>query len=79
MNVHINELKEAHAKCVAGGGPLAVERHRARGKLLARERIDKLVDSGSPLLELSTLAGWNMYGGGVASGGIVTAIGKVCG
>lgn len=79
MNKYVQDLKAAHSQCLEGGGPNAVAKHKARGKLLARDRINELVDPGSPLLELSTLAGWEMYGGGVASGGIITAIGKVQG
>lgn len=79
MDKYINDLKSAHRKCLEGGGINAISRHRARNKLLARERIEELVDHGSPLLELSTLAGWNMYGNGVPSAGIITAIGKVNG
>ncbi|WP_109506786.1 acyl-CoA carboxylase subunit beta [Nocardioides speluncae] len=51
-------LDEEHAKAVAGGGEKYVERHHKRGKLLARERIELLVDEGSPFLELMPLAGW---------------------
>ena len=47
----------------AGGGAKAIARHRSRNKLLPRERIDLLLDEGSPFLELSPLAGLNMYGG----------------
>ena len=47
-----------HAKAVAGGGPKYVARHRQRGKLLIRERIELLIDEDSPFLELSALAGW---------------------
>lgn len=46
----------------AGGGDAAVTRHRSRNKLLPRERIDLLLDEGSPFLELSPLAGYGMYG-----------------
>ncbi|MDF2708620.1 MAG: acetyl-CoA carboxylase carboxyltransferase subunit [Nonomuraea muscovyensis] len=51
-------LEAEHAKAVAGGGEKYVSRHRARGKLLARERIELLVDPDSPFLELSPLAAW---------------------
>lgn len=54
----IADLDAQHALAVAGGGERYVERHRARGKLLARERIELLVDPGSAFLELSPLAGW---------------------
>src|SRR5215207_4984008 len=62
-----------------GGGPDAVRRHRARGKLLARERIESLVDPGSPFLELSPLAANGMYDDDAPSAGIVTGIGSVAG
>ncbi|WP_107774141.1 acyl-CoA carboxylase subunit beta [Nocardioides sediminis] len=54
----IADLEAQHAVAVAGGGERYVERHHARGKLLARERIELLVDPGSAFLELSPLAGW---------------------
>ncbi len=60
-----------------GGGERAVERHRARGKLLARERIDRLVDPGTAFLELNALAAWDVYDGQAPSAGIVTGIGVV--
>jgi len=62
-----------------GGGAKAIEKHRSRGKLLARERIDMLLDSGSPFLELSPLAAWEVYDDPVPSGGIITGIGRVHG
>ncbi|UCG23447.1 MAG: methylcrotonoyl-CoA carboxylase [Chloroflexota bacterium] len=54
-----------------------IDRQRARGKLLVRERIDAILDAGAPFLELSPLAGWNMYDGEAPSAGIVTGIGRV--
>lgn len=68
-------LNEVHA----GGGPKALARHRARGKLTPRERIQALIDPGSPFLELSPLAAHNVYKGPVPAAGIVTGIGSVCG
>lgn len=63
-----------------GGGPKAVEKHVSRGKLTARQRIGALLDSNSPFLELSPLAGWEMYGKEhVPSGGMVSGIGRVQG
>jgi len=56
MLAKLAELEAEHAKAVAGGGPKYVERHRERGKLLPRERIELLVDPDSPFLELSPLA-----------------------
>lgn len=58
MLAKLAELDAEQAKAVAGGGEKYVERHRRRGKLLARERIELLVDPDSAFLELSPLAGW---------------------
>jgi 3-methylcrotonyl-CoA carboxylase beta subunit len=62
-----------------GGGETAVARHLSRGKLLPRERIRQLLDPGSPFLELSQLAAHGLYGGGIASAGIITGVGRVAG
>ena len=71
----IAALDAEHAKAVAGGGEKYVDRHHARGKLLARERIELLLDEGSAFLELSPLAGW---GSDFAVGAwVVTGIGVV--
>ncbi len=72
-------LKERLAQVKAGGGPRAVELHRSRGKLLARERIERLLDPGTPFLELSPLAAWDMYDNEAPSAGIVTGIGVIHG
>ena len=61
----------------SGGGEKATERHRSRGKLPARERVDLLVDPGTAFLELNALAAWELYDGGAPSAGIVTGIGVV--
>ncbi|HJQ03695.1 MAG TPA: carboxyl transferase domain-containing protein [Jatrophihabitans sp.] len=71
------ELDVEHAKAVAGGGPKYTERHHARGKLLARERIELLLDEGAPFLELSPLAAWGSEFAVGAS--VVTGIGTVSG
>ncbi|WP_055589900.1 acyl-CoA carboxylase subunit beta [Peterkaempfera griseoplana] len=69
------DLEAEHAKAVGGGGPKYVERHRGRGKLLARERIELLLDPDSPFLELSPLAAWGSeYPVGA---GTVTGIGVI--
>jgi acetyl-CoA carboxylase carboxyltransferase component len=73
----VAELRERTARVAEGGGPEAVERHRSRGKLLARERIDRLVDPGSAFLELNALAAWEVYDGDAPAAGIVTGIGVV--
>ena len=74
-----HELRERVRVVQAGGGAAAVERHRARGKLLARERIARLCDAGTPFLELGALAAWDLYDGESPSAGIVTGIGTVSG
>src|SRR6201988_3659210 len=71
------ELRERTALVARGGGERAVERHRSRGKLTARERIDRLVDPGTAFLELNALAAWELYDGDAPSAGIVTGIGAV--
>jgi acetyl-CoA carboxylase carboxyltransferase component len=73
----VAELRERTAQVAHGGGEAAVERHRARGKMTARERIDRLVDPGSAFLELNALAAWELYDGEAPSAGIVTGIGVV--
>src|SRR5471032_245810 len=77
MQALVEELRERSARIAAGGGEKAIERHRARGKMLARERIDRLVDPGTAFLELNALAAWEIYDGQAPSAGIVTGIGVV--
>src|SRR3989440_6965852 len=73
----VTELRERTAHVARGGGEKAVERHRSRGKLPARERVDRLVDPGSAFLELSALAAWDVYEGQAPSAGIITGIGVI--
>ncbi len=73
----VAELGARTSLVAAGGGAEAVERHRSRGKLLARERVEHLLDPGSAFLELSALAAWDMYGGEAPAAGLVTGIGVV--
>jgi acetyl-CoA carboxylase carboxyltransferase component len=77
MEALVAELHARTAAVAVGGGDRAVERHRSRGKLLARERIDRLLDPGSAFLELNALAAWDVYDGQAPSAGIVTGIGVV--
>lgn len=72
-------LTERHQQVAGERPPRVVELQRQRGKLLARERIEALLDPGSPFLELSPLAAWDMYDGEAPSAGIVTGIGRVSG
>ena len=79
MEALVNDLKQRLAQVRQGGGERSVELHRSRGKLLARERIEALVDANTPFLELSPLAAWGMYDEEEVSAGIVTGIGVVHG
>ncbi len=79
MAALVAQYRERLGLVKQGGGPQYIERHRSQGKLTARERIDLLLDPGSPFLELSALAAWELYDGGAASAGIVTGIGRVSG
>ena len=77
MEELVAEVRERTALVAAGGGEKAVERHRSRGKLTARERIDLLVDPGTAFLELNALAAWDLYDGDAPSAGIVTGVGVI--
>jgi len=75
----VAQLRERHALVRQGGEAKYRERHVQQGKLFVRDRIDRLIDPGSPFLELGTLAAWDMYGGEAPGAGIVTGIGRVSG
>jgi acetyl-CoA carboxylase carboxyltransferase component len=75
----VAELRHRLELVRRGGGEEQIRRHRARGKLTARERIERLLDPGTAFLELSPLAAWGMYGDEAPGAGIVTGIGRVCG
>src|SRR5579884_3753709 len=77
MEALVAELRERTAQVARGGGEQAMERHRSRGKLPVRERIDRLLDPGTAFLELNALAAWDLYDGQAPSAGIVTGIGVV--
>jgi acetyl-CoA carboxylase carboxyltransferase component len=79
MTALCDELRRRLLAARAGGGSDATAKHRSRGKLTARERVDTLVDPGSPFLEFSPLAAYDMYNGDSPSAGIVTGIGSVDG
>ncbi|HXW81509.1 MAG TPA: carboxyl transferase domain-containing protein [Acidimicrobiales bacterium] len=74
-----SELRDRLAAVRQGGDEQARRRHLQRGKLLVRDRVDRLLDPGASFLELSPLAAWEMYGEPVPSAGLVTGIGKVSG
>jgi 3-methylcrotonyl-CoA carboxylase beta subunit len=73
------DLQERLERVRAGGGERARERHLSRGKLLPRDRVERLCDPGAPFLELSALAAEDLYDGDAPGAGIVTGIGTVCG
>ncbi|MEX0644280.1 MAG: carboxyl transferase domain-containing protein [Parvularculaceae bacterium] len=79
MRKLVAELQANVAKVAEGGGPRYAERHKERGKLLARERIERLLDPGAPFLELGAFAAFGMYSGDVNAAGIITGIGRISG
>uniref|UniRef100_A0A8C3VQK8 Methylcrotonoyl-CoA carboxylase beta chain, mitochondrial n=1 Tax=Catagonus wagneri TaxID=51154 RepID=A0A8C3VQK8_9CETA len=80
MKALVDQLCERAQKIRLGGEEKARARHISRGKLLPRERVDSLIDPGSPFLELSQFAGYQLYGDEeVPAGGIITGIGRVSG
>ena len=79
MSALVVDLRAKCREISQGGGDAARAKHTARGKLLPRERVHKLLDVGSPFLELSHLAALNMYDDNVPSAGIVTGVGRVSG
>lgn len=80
MQSLVDDLYEKVEAVKLGGGERYQKRHQDRGKLLARDRVAGLIDAGSPFLELSQLAGYEVYGDErVASGGVITGIGRVAG
>jgi len=79
MRTLVLDLKVVVGRIARGGGDVARARHAARGKLLPRERIDGLLDAGTPFLELSQLAALNIYDNDAPSAGIITGIGRVSG
>ncbi|WP_444920828.1 carboxyl transferase domain-containing protein [Microbulbifer sp. CnH-101-G] len=79
MQALVADLREKVEAIAQGGGERAREKHLARGKLLPRDRIDALLDPGSPFLEFSQLAAHEVYGEDVPAAGIITGIGTVSG
>jgi 3-methylcrotonyl-CoA carboxylase beta subunit len=79
MRTLVAELRQKLASVAGGGGEASRARHTARGKMLARDRVDLLIDPGTAFLELSPLAANGLYGGDVHSASIVTGVGRVMG
>ncbi|MHC2619467.1 3-methylcrotonyl-CoA carboxylase beta subunit [Bradyrhizobium huanghuaihaiense] len=75
----VADLREKLSQVAGGGGEASRNRHTARGKMLARERVDLLVDPGTSFLELSPLAAYGLYGGDVHSASVVTGVGRIAG
>ena len=75
----VGDLRVQQARVAEGGGKRSVQRHLERGKLLPRERVRKLIDPGSPFLELSPLAALGVYEDDVPGAGIITGIGRISG
>jgi len=79
MRALVADLREKLAQVAGGGGEVSRNRHTSRGKMLARERVDLLVDPGTSFLELSPLAAYGLYGGDVHSASVVTGVGRIAG
>ena len=79
MRTLIADLRDKTARVALGGGDEARQKHLARGKLLARDRIAALIDPGAPFLELSPLAAWGLYDDRVPAAGVVAGVGRVNG
>jgi 3-methylcrotonyl-CoA carboxylase beta subunit len=79
MQALVADLRGKLDVAVQGGSEEARARHASRGKLLARERVNLLIDPGAPFLELSALAAYGLYGGDVHSASLITGIGRISG
>ena len=79
MTALVADLHDKVDTLLQGGGPKLIEKHRQRGKLFVRDRIEMLLDKGSAFLELSQFAAYDMYGENIPSAGIITGIGRISG
>src|SRR5260370_4917308 len=79
MQTAVEDLRRVVQKLAQGGGEEARRKHLARGKLLPRERIQRLLDPGTPFLELSQLAAYGMYGDAAPGAGVIAGIARVSG
>jgi 3-methylcrotonyl-CoA carboxylase beta subunit len=79
MQALVADLAAKRAEVAAGGPERLRERHTARGKLLPRDRVLRLIDPGSPFLELSPMAAWDLYTKDIHGAGIITGVGRVSG
>src|SRR5690606_12797413 len=79
MQEHLQQLAQITAHIQQGGSEAARKRHQEQGKLLVRERIERLIDPGSAFLEFSILAGYQLYAEEIPAAGLITGIGQVQG
>src|SRR6195256_1300816 len=79
MRALVAELRQRLDSVAGGGGEASRSRHTSRGKMLARQRVDLLIDPGTAFLELSPLAAYGLYGGDVHSASLITGIGRISG
>jgi acetyl-CoA carboxylase carboxyltransferase component len=79
MSALVSQLRERLDIVRQGGGPDSIARHKQRGKLLARDRVELLLDPGTAFMELSALAAWDMYNGDAPAAGMVAGVGVVWG
>src|ERR1700751_2723542 len=79
MQTTVDDLRTTVHKVAQGGGEEARRKHLARGKLLPRERVQRLLDPGTPFLELSQLAAYGMYNDAAPGAGVITGIGRISG
>src|SRR5688500_14863114 len=79
MQILVNDIRAKAEVVSKGGTDEARARHSSRGKLLPRERLAQLLDSGSPFLEIGQFAAWDMYGDNISSAGMIAGIGRVSG
>lgn len=79
MEAELARTREAVETAAAGGGSRARERHVGRGKLLPRERIDRLLDPGTAFLEIGAVAAYEMYDGAAPAAGVIAGVGQICG
>ncbi|MCB1909433.1 MAG: methylcrotonoyl-CoA carboxylase, partial [Rhodocyclaceae bacterium] len=79
MQALVGDLRDQAARVALGGGEKARARHTSRGKLLPRERVNHLLDPGTPFLEVGQLAAFGMYDDEAPSAGVITGIGRVSG
>src|SRR5213083_3662562 len=77
MRALVKDLEDKRAEAARGGPARSRERHTARGKLLPRERVLRLIDAGAPFLELSALAANGMYEDAIHAAGVITGIGRI--